>query len=261
MVLEFPRPWLIGMIHLPALPGSPTHQSPMTDIIDGALRDASILCKAGFDALMIENYGDVPFHADSIEPAATAALAIVADRVKRETHLPLGVNALRNDAHSAMGIAAAAGAQFIRVNVHTGVAATDQGILQGRAAHTLRYRRQLGADVAILADVHVKHAVPMGEKNIAIAAEDAAYRGLAEALIVSGPSTGQPCDLDDVRRVKTAVSDRPILVGSGASSDTIREILAACDGAIVGTSLKVDGVTRAPVDAQRARAFIEAARG
>ncbi len=232
----------------------------MRNIVDRALRDASTLRDAGFDALIIENYGDVPFHADSLEPAATAALAIVADRIQRETHLPLGVNALRNDAQSAMGIAAASGAQFIRVNVHTGVAAADQGILQGRAADTLRYRKQLRADVAILADVHVKHAVPMGEKDIAVAAEDVANRGLADALIVSGPSTGQPCDLDDVRRVKAAVSDRPILVGSGVSSDTIREILAACDGAIVGTSLKVDGVTRAPVDPRRAQAFITAAR-
>src|SRR5207245_839512 len=99
---------------------------------------------------------------------------------------PVGVNVLRNDACAALGIAATVGAAFIRVNVHSGVAASDQGILEGRAAETLRLRDALGVPVAIWADVHVKHARPLDSEDVARAAEDAVERGLADAILVSG---------------------------------------------------------------------------
>ncbi len=275
------------MIHLPALPGSPRHHQTIGAITDAAIRDAEILSQAGFDAVMIENYGDVPFTAETLDPAAIAALSIVSARVREAVEIPVGVNALRNDARSAMGIAAAAGADFIRVNVHTGVVATDQGMIEGRAHDTLRYRRRLGVEVGVFADVHVKHGTPISQPDLALAARDTAYRGLADVLIVTGPATGQPVDLDRVQQVKRAVPDRPVLVGSGATADTIRAILAVCDGVIVGTHLKQGAVgwsapcwtpaaraagfirrgapgrtsIQPPVDRDRARAFIDAARG
>ncbi len=259
--INLPKPSLIGVIHLSALPGSPRHDQSTESIVQQALQDAEVLENAGFDAVIIENFGDVPFPADALEPGAVAALAIVTARVKRAISLPVGVNALRNDARSAMGIAAAADADFIRVNVHTGLAAADQGWIEGRAAQTLRYRRQLGTDTAILADVHVKHAAPVSQPDIALAAEEVAYRGLADALIVTGPATGRGTDLDDLRRVKEAIPDRPILAGSGATIETIRSLLEACDGVIVGTHIKRQARTGSPVDPEKAAAFVRAARG
>ncbi|MCH7525913.1 MAG: BtpA/SgcQ family protein [Planctomycetes bacterium] len=259
--INLPKPGLIGVIHLSALPGSPRHDQSTESIVQQALQDAEALENAGFDAVIIENFGDVPFPADALEPGAVAALAIVTARVKRAISLPVGVNALRNDARSAMGIAAAADADFIRVNVHTGLTAADQGWIEGRAAQTLRYRRQLGTDTAIFADVHVKHAVPVSQPDIALAAEEVAYRGLADALIVTGPATGRGTDLDDLRRVKEAVPDRPVLAGSGATIETIRPILDTCDGVIVGTHIKRQARTGSPVDPKKAAAFVRAARG
>ncbi len=249
------------MIHLPALPGSPSHHLPMGEIIERAISDAQILRSAGFRAVMIENYGDIPFTPDEIDPATASALAIVAAAVKADGNLLVGVNALRNDARSALGVAAASGADFIRVNVHIGAAVTDQGILEGKADRTLRYRKLLGGGMAIFADVHVKHASPLGESDIARAAEETAYRGMADGLIVSGTGTGQPADLEHLQRVREAVPDRPLLVGSGASKDTIAGILDVADGAIVGTSIKTDGRTAAPVDPHRADAFMRAVDG
>ena len=199
--------------------------------------------------------------AGALDPAAVASMGIVAAAVKQACGLPIGINALRNDARAAMGIAAATGAGFIRVNVHTGVAATDQGMIEGRASDTLRYRRLLGIDVAILADVHVKHARPVSQPDIAEAARDCAYRGHADALIVSGVATGAAADLACIEQVRKAVPDRRLFVGSGATVETIGGLLERCDGAIVGTHLKVGGETAAPVEAERARAFIRAARG
>lgn len=232
----------------------------MKSILEAALRDAEVLQTAGFHGIIVENYGDAPFIADSLDPAIVAALAIVSGRVKEATAVLVGVNALRNDARSAMGIATAAGADFLRINVHTGVAATDQGLIEGRAADTLRYRRVLGSDVAIFADVHVKHATPVNQTDIALAAQETAYRGLADALIVSGPATGTAPELAQIQRVKEAVPDRPVLVGSGATIETVGSILPICDGVIVGTSIKRDGRTESPVDPDRAVAFVRAAR-
>lgn len=258
-MLDLPSPALIGVIHLPPLPGSPRHTLPVDEIIDRAVADGRVLKEAGFDAAIVENYGDAPFSPDAVPPASLAAMAVAADRVRRETELRIGINALRNDALAALGIASATGAAFIRVNVHTGVYATDQGIIQGRADETLRYRKLLGARVAIFADVAVKHARSLGEPDIARAARDAAYRGLADALIVTGPATGEPADLDELRRVAAAVPDRRVFVGSGATVETVAELLTIASGVIVGTGIKQGRRTENLMAPALARAFARAA--
>ncbi len=255
-----PRRCLVGMIHLPALPGSPAAGRSLPGIVDSALADALELEAAGFDGLMIENFGDAPFRATRVDPHTVACMTVVARAVRAQTRLPIGINVLRNDARAAIAVATVTGAQFVRINVHCGVYATDQGIIEGRADETLRYRAALGSSVAILADVHVKHARPLSTLDIAAAAEETAFRGRADALIVSGSGTGKPTELDDVKAVRRAVPDRPLLVGSGADEATIRNLLAVADGVIVGTAIKRDGCTTAPVDPRRARALVAAAR-
>ena len=258
-MLDLPSPALIGVIHLAPLPGSARHTLSMKDIIDRALTDARSLREAGFDAAIIENYGDAPFTAGLLPPASIAAMAVAAQAIREQFSLRIGINALRNDPLAALGIAAATGATFIRVNIHSGVYATDQGIIEGRAHQTLQYRKQLGSRVAIFADVAVKHAHPLGEPDIARAARDAAYRGLADALIVTGPATGEAADLDEIRRVAAAVPDRRIFVGSGATIDTVAGLLTVAGGVIVGTGIKTGGTTENPIDPERARAFVRAA--
>lgn len=258
-MLDLPNPALIGVIHLPALPGSPKHVLPVAEIVERALAEAETLAGAGFDAVIVENFGDMPFTKHSLSPASIAAMAVVADRIVGRLGLRVGINALRNDAIAALGIAAAVGGSFIRVNVHTGVAATDQGMIEGQAHDTLRCRRQLGRRIAILADVHVKHARPVSEPDIARAAKDAAYRGLADGLIVSGPATGEAVDLDDLRRVRDAVPDRRVFVGSGATAENVSGLLDLASGVIVGTALKPDRDTSRPIEAGLAKAFARAA--
>ena len=232
----------------------------MDEIIERALADARTFHEAGFDACLIENFGDAPFPPASLPPASVAAMAVAADRVRHIVGMPVGINALRNDAVSALGIAAACGASFIRVNVHIGVSATDQGWLEGRAAETLRYRKQLGQRIAILADVHVKHGTPISEPDIVRAARQTAYRGLADGLIVTGPTTGEAVDLEDLRHVQQAVPDRRLFVGSGATVETVETLLTIASGVIVGTGVKVAGDVTNTVDPGVARAFARAGR-
>jgi uncharacterized protein len=186
-------------------------------------------------------------------------MAAVATEIRGAVSLPLGINALRSDAVSALAIATAVGARFIRVNVHTGAVVTDQGILASGAHDTLRYRRLLGAPVALFADVQTKHAAPLAAVPIEHEAHDCVHRGLADGLIVSGEATGRPPKTSDLERVRMAVPDVPLLVGSGASPENAADLLALADCLIVGTSVKRDGVVTNRVDADRVRALVRAA--
>ncbi len=257
---QTPLPKLIGMVHLPALPGSPGSVLSLDDIFGHAMRDAQTLTAAGFGGIIVENFGDAPFTSGAIAPETVAAMAVIIREICKETKLPIGVNCLRNDARSALGIAAAVGAAFIRVNVLTGVAATDQGMIEGDAHQTLRDRAALCPNVRILADVHVKHAICVNQPDIALAAEETAYRGQADAIIVSGSTTGRAVDQEDLTRVKGAVPDKLVYIGSGATKETIAKLLSMVDGAIVGSALKPNGDIRKPVDRALADAFIAAVR-
>ena len=254
------RPFLIGVVHLRPLPGSPRHRDSVERILARALADARALASGGVDAVIVENFGDAPFFPGPVPPETVASFGILVREIRRALRIPVGVNCLRNDARSAIGIAAAAGAAFVRVNVHTGAAAACEGILAGSAHETLRAREALRLGTKILADVHVKHASPLGASDLPVAARDAAYRGLADALVVTGPATGSPVDLDDLRAVRRAVPDRPLLAGSGVSVENAADMFAVADGAIVGTALERGGITGNPVDPARVRAFVAAAR-
>ncbi len=251
---------LIGMIHLPPLPGAARVSEGLSSIIKKAVGEARLLVSAGFDGLIVENFGDAPFAAERVPSETVAAMAIVVDHVVEAVSVPVGVNILRNDALAALAVAVAAGAPFIRVNILTGTYATDQGLITGPAHDLSRRRAALAADVRIAADVHVKHAVPISQPDLALAAEETAYRGGADVLIVSGPTTGRPARPADLSRVREAVPDRLLWVGSGATPNTIVELLELADAVIIGTSLKRGGITTAPLDPRRVHAAVAARR-
>jgi membrane complex biogenesis BtpA family protein len=253
-------PVLIGVVHLAPLPGSPGWARDMRSVADRAVADAIALEKAGFDAAILENFGDAPYARGFAGRGAVAGLAAVGAAVAAEVGLPLGVNVLRNDALSAVSVAAAIGARFIRVNVHVGAAVTDQGIVQGRAMGTMRAIRDEAPGLAVLADVFVKHAVPLGGATLERAARDTFERGLASALIVTGEATGAPASLDDVSRVKKAVPEAPVLVGSGATPETAPRIIEVADGIIAGSAIMEGGSAGRPIDPDRALALARSLR-
>lgn len=231
----------------------------MGKIVSTALGDARVLIDAGFPALLVENFGDAPFHPDRVPPETVAAMTVAGEALTA-LGVPVGVNVLRNDALAALGIAAATGAAFIRVNVLTGTMFTDQGPIFGRADEVMRRRRALAPDVEVWADVMVKHAVAPRGMNAGQAAADTVERGLADAVIVSGPGTGSAPDLEEGRLVKASVPEGTrIVIGSGATADDLDSFLDFADTVIVGSSIKVDGHAHNRPDPLRARAFVERA--
>jgi membrane complex biogenesis BtpA family protein len=230
----------------------------MSRIADGVRRDVAALVRARYDAVIVENFGDAPFEPGSVSPLTVSALTVcvgcAVDASKGK--LAVGVNVLRNDVRSALAIASATGARFVRVNVHVGAVVADQGIVQGRAHETMRERAAWNAEqVAVWADVDVKHAAPLGPRPVDEVTKDAVLRGLADAVLVTGAATGARVDgevLSSVRRATAA----PVYVASGAVPEDLprlRELGA--DGVIVGSWLRRGGKAGGPVDPRRAARF------
>ena len=255
-----PHP-VIGMVHLPPLPGSPRWRGDLGRILDRAVKDAKALKAGGADGAVIENYGDAPFVAGPVGPECVAAMTAALRACVEATGLPFGVNCLRNDPVSALAVALAGGGRFVRTNVHTGALVTDQGILEGRAAETMRARAALRAEgIAVFADVLVKHAVPLGPRDPRRAAKDAVHRGLADAVLVTGPATGARADLREVAAVRDGVPGTPVIVASGVVPRDLPLVASLADGVLVGSSLERGGRAGNPVEAARVRALVAAAR-
>ena len=250
---------VIGMVHLRPLPGTMYFEGSLDAVQDRAITDAIVLEGAGFDGLIVENFGDIPFRKEQVEPHTVAAMTAVVNEIRREVDLPIGINVLRNDPFAAVAVASATGARFIRVNVHSGVMVTDQGIIEGRAAELIAYLDRVAPDLAVWADVNVKHARPLVSRPIAETAQETMERGGAHALIVTGSQTGHAADLKELQKVRGAVAG-PVLVGSGVTPENIAEIFPECDGVIVGSSIKETGQAAWPVDPERASALIDGVR-
>jgi membrane complex biogenesis BtpA family protein len=251
---------VIGVVHLPALPGSPKWRGDLWALIDHAVADAKAYARGGADAVIIENFGDAPFTKATVGPETVAAMAVAGSAMRAAIQIPIGFNVLRNDACSALALCAVCSGAFVRVNVHSGAMLTDQGIIEGDAYNTIRYRQRVCPDVLLFADIHVKHAVPLGDFTIEDSAHDTLERGAADALIISGTGTGVAANIDDVERVRRACPHAKILLGSGVTLENASEFFQFADGAIVGTSLKVGGKLFNPVDPKRVAALVKAVR-
>ncbi len=251
---------IIGMVHALPLPGSPGWGGSMDEVLDRAASDARTLSEGGVDGIFVENYGDAPFFPGAVPPETVAALTLVVREVAAAAPLPVGVNVLRNDAASALAIASATGARFIRVNVHTGSMMTDQGPIHGVAHETLRKRASLDSTIAICADIMVKHATPPAGLTYEQAAGDTWERGGADALIVSGAATGAPADMSSLRTVRSATPDAVIWIGSGFTGDSAAGLLSIADGAIVGSAFQKDGSAGNVVELHRVRGIMDSVR-
>jgi uncharacterized protein len=250
---------IIAMLHLPALPGRPRHdrRAGMRPVIDAAARDLAALQGAGVDGLLFCNEADLPYQI-GVEPAAVAAMAAVIGAVRREISRPYGVN-LVWDPVASLAVARATGASFVR-EVFTGVYESDLGVMRPDFGSIGAYRSEIGAEsVAVFANITPEFASSVGHRTIAQRARSAAYLGV-DALLISGAVTGQATDLGQLREAKAAVPGTPVLANTGVTADTVPDVLAIADGAIVGTGLKAGGITWNPVDPVRAAEFMTAAR-
>jgi len=259
---EWLDPPVWGVVHLLALPGSPSYDGDPDRALRRALEDVTHLVGAGYAGVVIENFGDAPFLPVRVEPVTVAAMARVVGAVReRHPDLRIAVNCLRNDASAALAVAISGLADAIRVNVLSGAAVTDQGLIQGEAGRLLRERAAWGGDsVRIMADVAVKHAVPLATRTMADEAADLRLRAHADTLLITGRATGREADPGDVAELRDAAPDAPILVASGVNAGSAEGWAERVDGAIVGSSLMHGGRAGTGIDPDRARRVLTAWR-
>jgi hypothetical protein len=250
-------PRLIGMVHLPALPGSPAGRGTRLDeITDGAVRDAVTLHEAGFDAVLVQNSLDRPTR-ERADAAAVAQLTAVSLAVKSAIPLLIGINIVKNDGPGAVAVAAAVGAQFVRVKVLTGGVLSAEGALGGCAWETLALRDRLGADVRIWADVYEPTSRPLLPDDLADAAVDAADFGQADGLIITQQTAER--SLQVIRQLRARLPGTPMIIGGRVGASNVRAALAGADSVIIGSALKRPAGIRGPVSAQAAREIADAA--
>jgi membrane complex biogenesis BtpA family protein len=252
---------LVGMLHLGALPGTPSASDSVETLIEQALTEARVYRDAGFTALAIENMHDRPYLKGGVGPEITAAMTAVAHEVKRETGLPLGIQVLAGANREALAIAHASGADFVRVEGFVYAHVADEGVIESCAGELLRYRRAIGAErVLIFADIKKKHSAHAITADVSLVeTAKAAEFFLADGVIVTGPSTGEPASAEDVREVVQAVRG-PVLVGSGVTPANLARFPTA-HGFIVGSSVKQGGVWCNPLDRDAVRAMTSAFAG
>jgi membrane complex biogenesis BtpA family protein len=250
---------IIAMLHLPALPGRPRHdrRAGMRPIIEAVARDLAALQDAAVDGLLFCNEADLPYQI-GVGPEAVAAMAAIIGAVRREISRPFGVN-LVWDPVASLAVARATGASFVR-EVFTGVYESDLGVMRPDFGSIGAYRSDIGAaSVALFANITPEFASSVGSRTIAERARSAVYLGV-DALLISGAITGEPTDLTRLREAKAAVPGTPVLANTGVTADSVADVLAVADGAIVGTGLKAGGITWNPVHPVRAAEFMTAAR-
>jgi hypothetical protein len=254
-----PKP-IIGMAHLPALPGTPLYDAAggMAAVREWVQRDLDALQAGGISAVMFCNENDRPYRLDA-DMASVAAMADVVASVRSEVSVPFGVNVLW-DPKATLAVAAATGASFCR-EIFTGAFAGDFGLWVRSAGDAFRYRREIGAEhVKLLFNINAEFAAPLAPRPLAEVARSVVFSSAPDALCVSGPITSQPADASGLAEVAAAVagSGVPVLINTGFKESNAAELLGIADGAVVGSSLKVDGITWNPVDPGRVRALMAA---
>ena len=250
---------ILAMCHLPALPGRPRHDplAGMGRIVDSLAYDLPILHEAGVDGLLFCNEADLPYQLH-VGPEVPAAMAAAIGQLRSEIHLPFGVNIVW-DPRASLAVARATGATFVR-EVFTGVYESDLGIMQPDFGSIAAYQSMIGAqDVALFSNITPEFASSLGHRTIAERAQSAAFLGV-DVILISGQITGMSIDLADLRAARDAAAGTPVLANTGVRLETVAEILSIADGALVGTTLKRDGVTWNPVDRDRAMRFMDAVR-
>jgi len=251
---------LLGMVHVQALPGTPGHHLPMTDIVDQAVNEARLLIDSGFDAVIVENMHDLPYLRRQVGPEIIAAMTTICTAVRTAIAAPIGIQILAGANHAALAVAHATGANFIRAEGFVFATVADEGLLdEADAGPLLRYRKVIGADnIAILCDIKKKHSSHSltADLDIAETAKAAAFFG-ADGLVITGSATGNPTEPDDLAAVRDAV-ELPILVGSGVTHETVPGLFTHADALIVGSSCKCDGRWDQPIDPKRVELIVAA---
>ncbi len=249
---------IYGVVHLKSLPGSPGNYLHLDEIIELAQEDVNNLIFGGVDGIIIENFGDTPFVKDDISKRTLASFTTVVENIEYDRDIKVGINVLRNDGISALSIAEATKADFVRINVLNNVMMyTDQGMIEGQAHEIAQFKNSLNKEIEIYADVFVKHAVPPEGSKIENHTEELIHRAGADVVIVTGDGTGHEINIEDLNKVRDIVPQGKLAIGSGVNEENIEQYVDIADILIIGTNFKVDQDVSKRIDQRSVEKLIQ----
>ena len=255
-LLEIYKP-IFGMIHLEALPGTPDYSGDVKSIISKAKKEAEIYKESGIDAVIIENMHDVPYLKRKVGPEIISLMSIIGYEIKNSFSFPCGIQILAGANEAAISAAHSAGLDFIRAEGFVYAHVADEGIMESDAGELLRYRKIIGAEnVLIFTDIKKKHSSHSitSDVDIVETAHTAEFFK-SDGVVITGISTGEETDADDVKKVKDKVNI-PVLIGSGLTVKNIENYFSFADGFIVGSYFKKDGYWKDEIDMKRVQKFM-----
>lgn len=227
---------IIGAIHLPPLLGY--KDFPGFEVaIRNALADLKAFENGGVDGIIFENNYDIP-HKIFVDAPIISSMTFLVEKLRKATHLPLGVSILWNDYRTALSIAKTLNLQFIRVPVFVDKVKTNYGIVEGEPKKVIDFRKSIDAgNIALFTDIHVKHAKLLSEHSL-IASARLAIKNKSDTIIITGKWTGSAPSMEEIKILRKNVGAFPILVGSGIDESNAKALSQFSNGAIVSTSLK-----------------------
>ena len=246
---------VIGMVHLLPLPGAPGYRGSMEEIYEAAHNDLKNLIEGGADAVIVENFGDIPYAKEN-ELITNTAFASVASQLRRECTLPMGINVQFDNVEAEWAIAYSCDYDFIRSEVFAENRMGPNGVFTASGPQIMRLKARYPKDIALLADVNVKHTFPVTEQPLDFTIESI-IEGGADCLICTGVMTGKSPGIEDVQLMKKIAGDFPVIVGSGVNDRTAKDYFEVSDGAIIGSYFKEDGNVMRPIDPKRVRKLVQ----
>lgn len=251
---------IIGLLHLRALPGDPFFPAGgrIEAVIQAARADLQALQAGGVDAVLITNEFSMPYQ-KKVDGVTLASMAMVVGALQSEFRVPYGVEAIY-DGDATIEICAATGAAFTRC-MFTGAWAGDLGLVDRDVSRTLRLKKALGLDaLRLFYFVTSEGEVYLNDRSTEDITRSLLFNCRPDALVVGGSAAGENPGPELLRRVRAVAGNTPVVCGTGCRMDNAAQVLAAGDGAFVGTTFKKDGKFDNPVDAQRVGAFMDRAR-
>ena len=247
---------IIAMCHMQAMPGDPGYdgQKGMDWVIKNMYDDLIALQNGGVDSVMFSNEFSLPYMT-KVDTITVASMATAIGELKRYIKIPFGVNVLW-DGEKTLDLAKACGADFVR-EIYSGVYASDFGMWNTDFGRVARHRKSIDAgNVKLIFNILPEAAKYLADRDIVEIAKSTVFNCKADARCVSGLTAGSETNSQILKRVKDAVPDTVVLANTGCRPDTIEAQLSVADGAVVGTTFKVDGKFENGVDEKRVREFM-----
>lgn len=248
---------IIASMYLPPLPGSPDYVkgTSLSQVIDYTHSELKSLEEGGMDGVCIGNQQDWPYQV-GVGPETPALISKILGEATSDLQIPIGISIFWDDL-AGIAIAKAVGAKFVR-GVFRGSYAGEMGSLNLNASDAIRYRKLIDAeDIKLMFMLRPILCKSTTDRDLKSEVKDAMWASKPDAFALCGPIPGEAPSFEELKIVKEAAKQCPVIINNGATPENIGEVLTYGDGAVVATHLRKDKKASNPFDRNKVREFMD----